>query len=75
MPFDENDPVAKTMVSAFIQALAELGWTGGRNMQMDLRWTGADINRIRAVAQELVGLQPDIFVTNGSPATTLFSRA
>ena len=35
---DENDPVAKTSVSTFTQALADLGWTDGRNVRMDLRW-------------------------------------
>jgi putative ABC transport system substrate-binding protein len=57
MGFDENDPLAKSAVSAFTQALAGLGWSDGRNMRMELRWAGADINRIRALAQELVGLQ------------------
>jgi putative ABC transport system substrate-binding protein len=66
---DENDPVAKTYITAFIQALAGLGWTGGRNVRMDLRWGGGDINRIRALAQELVGLQPDILVSSSTPAT------
>ena len=42
---DENDPVAKTYVSAFTQALAGLGWTEGRNVRMDLRWAGDDISR------------------------------
>jgi putative ABC transport system substrate-binding protein len=55
---DENDPVMRTRVSAFTQALAGLGWTDGRNVRTDLRWAGGDINRIRALAQELVGLQP-----------------
>jgi putative ABC transport system substrate-binding protein len=54
-PYDENDPLAKTLVSAFIQALAGLGWTDGRNVRMDLRWYGDDINRIPALARELVG--------------------
>jgi putative ABC transport system substrate-binding protein len=35
---NENDPVLKTLVSAFTQALAGLGWTDGRNLRMDLRW-------------------------------------
>jgi putative ABC transport system substrate-binding protein len=65
---DENDPAAKLRVSAFTQVLADLGWTAGRNVRMDLRWGGGDINRIRALAQELVGLQPDIIVTNATPA-------
>ena len=63
MARDENDPVAKTMVPAFTQALGNFGWTVGRNVRMDLRWAGDDINRTRALAQELVGLQPDIIVT------------
>jgi hypothetical protein len=66
---DENDPVAKTNVSAFTQALAALGWTDGRNLRMDLRWYGDDINRLRALAQELVGLRPDIIVTGSTPPT------
>ena len=74
MPCDENDPVAKPRTSAFTQALADLGWTDGRNVRMDLRWAGADTNRIRALAQELVGLQPDIIVTAGTPATVALQR-
>ena len=59
MPFDESDPVVKPRVSALTQALADLGWTDGRNVRMEVRWAGADTNRIRALAQELVGLQPE----------------
>jgi putative ABC transport system substrate-binding protein len=74
MQGDENDLVYKPRVSAFTQALADLGWTDGRNARMDLRWGGSDINRIRALAQELVGLQPDIILVNGTPATVAFQR-
>src|SRR5438552_3146611 len=63
---DENDPLWKTRLSAFTQALADLGWTDGRNVRMDLRWGGGDDNRIRALAQELVGLRPDIIVTSAT---------
>ena len=49
MAYDENDPAAKTIVSALTQALAGLGWTDGRNVRMDLRWAGADINRLSAM--------------------------
>jgi putative ABC transport system substrate-binding protein len=66
VPYIENDPVAKTRVSAFTQALANLGWTDGRNLRMDVRWAGGDINRVRTLAQELVGLQPDIIVAGGT---------
>ena len=71
---DENDPLAKPYLSAFTHALADLGWTDGRNVRMDLRWGGSDTNRIRALAQELVGLQPDIIVTYGTPATAFVQR-
>src|SRR5262244_686935 len=74
MPGDENDPVVKPLVSAFTQALAGLGWTDGRNVRMDLRWGGDDTNRMRALAQELVGLQPDIILTFGIPATVAVQR-
>jgi putative ABC transport system substrate-binding protein len=69
MPGDENDPLWKPRLSALTQALANLGWTDGRNVRMDLRWTGDDINRIPALAEELVGLRPDIIVTNTTAAT------
>ena len=71
MPYDENDPEPKRRVSAFTQALAGLGWTHGRNVRMDPRWAGA---RIRALAQELVGLQPDIILTSTTPATVAVQR-
>ena len=38
MGLDENDPEGKLRYSAFTQALADLGWTDGRNVRMDLRW-------------------------------------
>jgi putative ABC transport system substrate-binding protein len=71
---DENDPVRKTYVTALTQALAGLGWTDGRNVRMDLRWGGVDINRIRALAQELVGLQPNIIVASNTLATVAVQR-
>jgi putative ABC transport system substrate-binding protein len=74
IPADENDPERKPLVSAFIQALAALGWTDGRNVRMELRWAGSDINRIGALAQELVGLQPDIIVTNGAVVAAAVQR-
>jgi putative ABC transport system substrate-binding protein len=71
---EENDPVLKTFVSAFVQALTSLGWTDGRNVRMDLRWHGDDTNRIRTLAQELVGLQPDVILTGATPATAALQR-
>jgi len=74
MGTDENDPVQKPYILAFTQALAGLGWTDGRNVRIDLRWGRTDINRIRALAQELVGLQPDIIVTSTTSPTAAVQR-
>ena len=74
MPGDENDPEGKRRYSAFTQALSDFHWTNGLNVRVDLRWHGDDTNRIRALARELVGLQPDIILTNATPATVAVQR-
>jgi putative ABC transport system substrate-binding protein len=71
MWLDENDPGAKSDLSAFTQALAGMGWTEGRNVRMDLRWYGDDTNRIRALAQELVGLQPEVILASAAAIVAL----
>src|SRR5262249_6995763 len=73
MPTDENDPEGRRRVSAFTQALAGLGWTDGR-VRMNLRWAGGDIHPIRAYAQELVGLQPDIILANATAVIAVVQR-
>jgi putative tryptophan/tyrosine transport system substrate-binding protein len=73
MALDENDPAAKAGISAFTQALADFGWTDGRNVRMDVRWSGGDY-RLRAFAQELVGLQPDIILASGTAPTVALRR-
>ena len=46
---DENDPLVKSILSTLTQALADLGWTDGRNVRIDFRWGSGDINRMRAI--------------------------
>jgi putative ABC transport system substrate-binding protein len=74
MSSDENDSEQKRALSAFAQALADLGWTDDRKVRIDLRWAGGDTNRIRALAQELVGLQPDIILTTSTAVTAAVQR-
>jgi len=71
---NEDDPEGKLRYSAFTQALAGLGWTEGRNVRMDLRWGVDDTDRIQSLAQELVGLQPDIILTDTTPTTVALQR-
>ena len=49
--------VWKTFVSAFTQALADLGWTDGRNVRMDLRWGASNVDHMRMSAKELLDLR------------------
>ena len=65
-----DDPQSLARATAFAQGLAELGWTIGRNVQIDYRW-GPDQERYRAYAAELVALAPDVIVCN----STLMTRA
>jgi putative ABC transport system substrate-binding protein len=51
-----------------------LGWVDGRNVRIDLRWGGGDINRIRALAQELVNSHPEIIEADSTPATVALQR-
>ena len=59
MNFAENDPVAQARVTAFLQVLQQLGWTNGRNVRIDVRWSAGDPERNRRYAAELVALTPD----------------
>jgi putative ABC transport system substrate-binding protein len=71
---DENDPMRKTRLSALTRALADLGWTDGRTVRVDVRWGGGEIDRMPALAQELVGLQPDIIFTESTATTVAVQR-
>jgi putative ABC transport system substrate-binding protein len=75
MSNSEDDPLAQARVTAFRQALAELGWAEGRNLNIDWRWTGGDIARVREYATELVRLAPDVIVANGTPSVAALKQA
>jgi putative ABC transport system substrate-binding protein len=70
MTLAADDPFGQAQVAAFQQALQQLGWSDGRNVQIDIRWDESDAERARRYAQELVALAPDIFVANGTLSTT-----
>jgi putative ABC transport system substrate-binding protein len=74
MAGDENDPGSLQTVLAFTQAIAGLGWSDGHNVRMELRWGRGDADRIRALAQELVGSQPDTILTANTAATVAVQR-
>jgi hypothetical protein len=80
MPFAADDPEITVRVSAFTQALQDLGWTVGRNVRIDYRWSGGDTERMRSFAAELVATSPDVIVAKRQPghggiATSYQNRA
>jgi putative tryptophan/tyrosine transport system substrate-binding protein len=74
MDLAADDPAAQTRVLAFAQALAQSGWTDGRNVRIDIRW-GGDPERTRKYAAELVALAPDVVLAAGSPTTAPLLQA
>jgi putative tryptophan/tyrosine transport system substrate-binding protein len=74
MGLDENDLEARAFLSAFTQGIAELGWTDGRSVHLDVRWAAGNVDRIRAFAKELVDLQPDVILSQLTPVTAALSR-
>jgi hypothetical protein len=67
--FAESDPTARSFAMETFQALLQLGWEGGRNIEIVQRWAAGDIGRIGMLAKELVALQPDVIIAVGTPAT------
>jgi ABC-type uncharacterized transport system substrate-binding protein len=74
MSMDESDPEGQAHLAGFMQALLELGWVRGRNLEMEIRWGAADVNRIRTFAKELTALQPELIVSQGTPVTAALQR-
>jgi putative ABC transport system substrate-binding protein len=72
----ENDPVAQAEIAALFDNLRQLGWTAGAggNIQVDYRFPGSDIERIRADVAELVGLQPDVIIAHSTPVNVALQR-
>jgi len=74
MGLAESDREGQTFVAAFREALQKLGWAEGGNIRIDYRWTGLDTELIQRFAKELVTLQPDLILTQSTPATTELLR-
>jgi putative ABC transport system substrate-binding protein len=66
LPSTPDDPEYQVRQAAFLQALQQLGWSDGRNVLIDTRWTLGDADLIRKYAAELIALAPDVILTSGS---------
>jgi putative tryptophan/tyrosine transport system substrate-binding protein len=71
MGYAESDLEVQAHIAAFREGLQKLGWTEGRNTQIDTRWAAPDdAASMRRFAKELVALQPDVILSNTTPTTT-----
>jgi putative ABC transport system substrate-binding protein len=70
-----DDPQAQARMAAFVQGLQPLGWTVGRNLQIDARWAAADADLFSRYATELVALAPDVILASTSSAVAPLRQA
>jgi putative tryptophan/tyrosine transport system substrate-binding protein len=74
MGYAETDPTALAFLAAFKQGLAALGWSEGKNLYIEVRWTAGDVSRAVSLAKELVALQPDAILANTTPVAVTLQR-
>jgi putative ABC transport system substrate-binding protein len=72
MPYARDDSEAQARIAAFVQGLQKLGWTEGRNLQIEYRWDTGDLQK---AATELVALSPDVIFANSTPALAALQQA
>jgi putative ABC transport system substrate-binding protein len=70
-----EDPEGQARIAAFRQGFQTLGWTEGKNVQIDIRWTGGDGDLDRRFAAELVALSPDVILATASPTVAALNGA
>jgi putative tryptophan/tyrosine transport system substrate-binding protein len=72
--FSDTDPELHARVDAFTFQLQGLGWINGQNIRIDLRTGAGDANRLRADAENLAGMAPDVLVANSAPAVVALAQ-
>jgi ABC-type uncharacterized transport system substrate-binding protein len=70
----QGDPSGPAEVVALLQGLMELGWIQGRNIDVEFRWPGGDIERVNTFAKELVRLRPDVLIGQSTPGTAALKQ-
>ena len=70
-----DDAEGQARIAAFLQVLQQLGWTDGRNVRIDYRWTAGDADRFQRYAEELLALAPDVLLASATPSVQALQRA
>jgi putative ABC transport system substrate-binding protein len=71
----KDDVIYQAGMTAFRKDLAQLGWTEGANVQIDVRFAETDADRVRNYAKEFVALSPDVILATGTPALAALQHA
>jgi putative tryptophan/tyrosine transport system substrate-binding protein len=71
---EEKDHEGKALLAGFVQRLAELGWSEGHNLRLEIRWGAENVDQMRAFARELVASQPDVILAGSTPVTAALHR-
>jgi ABC-type uncharacterized transport system substrate-binding protein len=74
MPSTPDDQEVRNELTAFAQQLQSLGWTDGKNIRIDYRWSSGDSQKMQDYAKELVAAQPDVIFTRSTPATAVLLK-
>jgi putative ABC transport system substrate-binding protein len=75
MLYPENDSEGQARAAAFLQGLEKLGWSIGRNVQIDFQWGFGDADWIRSTAAQLLRQAPDVILANGTPAAKTMQQS
>jgi putative ABC transport system substrate-binding protein len=75
MNLASDDTEGQARLAAFHQGLQQLGWTVGRNVQIDYRWAADDTGRFHRYAEELLALAPDVVLASGTPSVQALQQA
>jgi putative ABC transport system substrate-binding protein len=74
MAYAQSDSTAQSWLAAFRAALSKLGWTEGNNLRIELRWSADNVDRMKALAKELVDLRPNAIFGVTTPVVGALAR-
>jgi putative ABC transport system substrate-binding protein len=74
MDYAASDQTAQSLLTAFRDTLAKLGWQEGGNLRIEVRWSAGSADKMRTFAKELIDLRPDAILGRGTPETLALSR-
>jgi putative tryptophan/tyrosine transport system substrate-binding protein len=74
MQYTEDNAEAQRLIAALHDGLQKLGWVEGRNLQIDHRWGGTDMNTLQSLAKEIVATKPDLIFSSSSPTTRILKQ-